>query len=35
MNIARGLFIATFVGVDLLFVVITAAKHQEWLPNKR
>ena len=29
------LFIATFVGLDLLFVVITAAKHQGWLTSKQ
>ena len=29
------LFIATFVGVDLLLVAITAAKHQGWLASKQ
>ena len=29
------LFIATFVGLDLLFVAITAAKHQGWLNSKQ
>ena len=29
------LFIAAFVGVDLLFVAITAAKRQGWLMNKQ
>ena len=29
------LFIATVVGIDLLFVTITAAKHQGWLINKQ
>ena len=29
------LFIATFVGVDLLFVAISAAKHQGWLIGSR
>jgi hypothetical protein len=29
------LFIATFVGVDLLFVAITAAKHQGWSTSKQ
>ena len=29
------LFIATFVGLDLLFVAITAAKHQGWLTSKQ
>ncbi len=29
------LFIATFVGLDLLFVAVTAAKHQGWLTSKQ
>ena len=29
------LFIATFVGLDLLFVAITAVKHQGWLTSKQ
>ena len=29
------LFIATFVGLDLLFVTVTAAKHQGWLTSKQ
>ena len=29
------LFIATFVGIDLLFVAITAAKHRGWLTTKQ
>ena len=29
------LFIATFVGIDLLFVAITVAKHRGWLTTKQ